>query len=182
MIHLTIYRSRAVQFQLTFDIARSNIKPYYTQRDLTMTKVKHNSYTDLTKDTTLARPQGRAMWCLLWVQWRNMSVLYRKSLYVAVCHSYCLYLSHLKPHAVAYVIQSLIRRQAYHTLRIRHRVYSVHYIDVIMTTLASQITSLAVVYSIVYSEADERKHQSSASLAFVRGIHGDRWIPRTKGK
>ena len=46
-----------------------------------------------------------------------------------------------------------------------------HYDDVIMTTLASQITSLAIVYSIVYSDADQRKHQSSASLAFVRGIH-----------
>ena len=28
----------------------------------------------------------------------------------------------------------------------------------------------------------QRKHQSSASLAFVRGIHRDRWIPRTKGQ
>ena len=46
-----------------------------------------------------------------------------------------------------------------------------HYDDVIMTTMASQITSLTVVYSIVYSDADQRKHQSSASLAFVRGIH-----------
>ena len=51
-----------------------------------------------------------------------------------------------------------------------------------MTTLASQITSLTVVYSIVYSGVDQRKHQSSASLAFVRGIHRDRWIPRTKGQ
>ena len=58
----------------------------------------------------------------------------------------------------------------------------IHYIYVIMTTVASQITSLAVVYSIVYSDADERSHQSSASLAFVRGIHRDRWIPRTKGQ
>ena len=33
-----------------------------------------------------------------------------------------------------------------------------HYIDVIMTTMASQITSLAVVYSTVYSETDQRKH------------------------
>ena len=49
-----------------------------------------------------------------------------------------------------------------------------------MTTVASQITSLTIVYSIVYS--DQRKHQSSASLAFVRGIHRDRWIPRTKGQ
>ena len=56
----------------------------------------------------------------------------------------------------------------------------IHYIDVIMTTMASQITSLAVVYSTVYSDADQRKHQSSASLAFVWGIHRDRWIPRTK--
>ena len=47
----------------------------------------------------------------------------------------------------------------------------VHYNDVIMTTIASQITSLTIVYSTVYSGADLRKHQSSASLAFMRGIH-----------
>ena len=40
-----------------------------------------------------------------------------------------------------------------------------------MTMLASQITSLTVVYSIVYSGVNQRKHQSSASLAFVREIH-----------
>ena len=40
-----------------------------------------------------------------------------------------------------------------------------------MSVIASQITSLAIVYSAVYSGADQRKHQSSASLAFVRGIH-----------
>ena len=51
-----------------------------------------------------------------------------------------------------------------------------------MTTMASQITSLTVVYSTVYSDADQRKHQSSASLAFVWGIHRDRWIPRTNGQ
>ena len=48
---------------------------------------------------------------------------------------------------------------------------SLHYSDVIMTTIASQITSLTVVYTTVYSDADQRKHQSSASLAFVWGIH-----------
>ena len=46
-----------------------------------------------------------------------------------------------------------------------------HYDDVIMTMLASQITSLTVVYSIVYSGVDQSKHQSSASLAFVQEIH-----------
>ena len=40
-----------------------------------------------------------------------------------------------------------------------------------MDAIASQITSLTIVYSMVYSHADQRKHQSSASLAFVRGIH-----------
>ena len=58
----------------------------------------------------------------------------------------------------------------------------VHYDDVIMTMLASQITSLTVVYLTIYSDADQRKHQSSASLAFVWGIHRDRWIPRTKSQ
>ena len=48
-----------------------------------------------------------------------------------------------------------------------------HYGDVIMGVLTSQITSLAIVYSTVHSRADQRKHQSSASLAFVREIH--RW-------
>ena len=46
-----------------------------------------------------------------------------------------------------------------------------HYIGVMMGTMASQITILAIVYSTVYSSADHRKHQSSASPAFVWGIH-----------
>ena len=48
-----------------------------------------------------------------------------------------------------------------------------HYNDVIMNTMASQITSLTIVYSTVYSSTDQRKHQSFASLAFMWGIH--RW-------
>ena len=40
-----------------------------------------------------------------------------------------------------------------------------------MGTVASLITSLMIVYSAVYSDADKKKYQSSASLAFVRGIH-----------
>ena len=42
-----------------------------------------------------------------------------------------------------------------------------HYSDVIISTIASQITSLTIVYSTVYSGTDQRKNQSSASLAFV---------------
>ena len=58
-----------------------------------------------------------------------------------------------------------------------------HYNDFIMSAMASQITSLTIVYSTVYSGVDQRKHQSSASLAFVRGIH--RWLvnsPHKRGK
>ena len=46
-----------------------------------------------------------------------------------------------------------------------------HYDDGIMGAIASQITSLTIVYSTDYSGADQSKHQSSASLAFVWGIH-----------
>ena len=56
------------------------------------------------------------------------------------------------------VISILARRHLY------------HYTDVIMGTMASQITSLTIVYATVF-QAHRRKHQSFASLAFVRGIH-----------
>ena len=48
-----------------------------------------------------------------------------------------------------------------------------HYSDVMMNAMAFQITIISIVYSTVCSGAYQRKHQMSASLAFVRGIH--RW-------
>ena len=48
-----------------------------------------------------------------------------------------------------------------------------HYSDVIMSAVASQITGVSIVCSTVCPGAHQRKHQSSASLAFVRGIN--RW-------
>ena len=47
------------------------------------------------------------------------------------------------------------------------------YSDVTMGAMASQITSLTIVYSTIYSGPDQRKHQSSASMTYGRGIH--RW-------
>ena len=62
----------------------------------------------------------------------------------------------------------------FHTTQVVNaEVNTFHYSDVIMGAMASQITSLIIIYSTVYSGADQRKHQSSASLAFVWGIH--RW-------
>ena len=44
-----------------------------------------------------------------------------------------------------------------------------------MGAMASQITSLTIAYSTVYWGVDQRKHQNSASQAFVRGIHRHKW-------
>ena len=54
------------------------------------------------------------------------------------------------------------------------------YSDVFMSSMAYQITSLTIVYSIVYSGADDRKRKISASLAFVRRIH--RWTVNSPHK
>ena len=51
------------------------------------------------------------------------------------------------------------------------RTWHNHYSDVTMSAIAPQTTGISIVYSIVCSGVDQRKHQSSASLAFVRGIH-----------
>ena len=58
----------------------------------------------------------------------------------------------------------------------------IHYKDVIMSTMESQITSPTFVYSTVYSGTYQRKHQSSASLALWGEFTSDWWIPRTKGQ
>ena len=55
-----------------------------------------------------------------------------------------------------------------------------HYSDVILIAIASQITGVPIVYSTVCSGADRRKHQNSASLAFVRRIH--RWPVNSPNK
>ena len=48
-----------------------------------------------------------------------------------------------------------------------------HYSDIIMSVMASQISDVSIVYWIICSGADQRNHQSSVSVAFMRGIH--RW-------
>ena len=65
---------------------------------------------------------------------------------------------------------NMCRRQSNRDISNRCVSGGVHYI---MSKMAPQITSLAIVYSTVLSATDQRKHQSTASLAFVRGIH--RW-------
>ena len=69
----------------------------------------------------------------------------------------------------AVIMNSLLWKQS--TSQWLHPARHSHYNDVIMSTIASQITNLTIVYSTVYLATDQRKHQSSASLAFVRGIY-----------
>ena len=49
-----------------------------------------------------------------------------------------------------------------------------------MSAMAYQIIGVSIVFSTVCSGADQRKHQSSAQLAFGREFPGNRWIPRPK--
>ena len=65
----------------------------------------------------------------------------------------------------------------YHSI---YKAYVLHYNDVMMSAMASQITNAMIVYSTVYSGAEQRVQQNSASPAFVRGIH--RWLLNSSHK
>ena len=68
------------------------------------------------------------------------------------------------------LLQTSLSNRFYDVMSCKSK-YFCHYGDVRMGAIASQITSLTIVYSAFYLGADQRKHQSSASLVFVRGIH-----------
>ena len=78
-------------------------------------------------------------------------------------------LSNKSSHRWVVVLQRIFNERCNHIYDVFNFLI-MHYDDVIMSTIASQITSLTIVYSTVYSGADQSKHQSSASLAFVWGI------------
>ena len=59
-------------------------------------------------------------------------------------------------------------------------VFVMHYTDIIMSAMASKKTGVSIVCSTVYSGADERKHQSSSSLAFLKRIH--QWLVHSPHK
>ena len=57
-----------------------------------------------------------------------------------------------------------------------------HYSGVIMSAVASQITSLTIVYSTVYSDADQRNIKAPCHWPLWGEFTGDRWIPPTKSQ
>ena len=102
--------------------------------------------------------------------WYSTGMCHRLQLYLILNIAY-----HPSIHE-AWVNLICFSKRGRHMFRSWLAVYSAPYhhtitYDVIMGAMASQTTSLTIVYSTVYSGADHRKHQSSASLAFVGGIH-----------
>ena len=75
----------------------------------------------------------------------------------------------------AYEVEFSLSNFVFHTLWMKislpHKL--THYSDVIMSAMAPLITGVSIVYSTVCWGTDQRKHQGSTLLAFVRGIH--RW-------
>ena len=84
-------------------------------------------------------------------------------------------MSSRNPDVLTHTVENLFmwdsRKGKIQNLILSYDITGQHYSDVIMDAVASPITSLTIVYSTVYSGADQRNHQSSASLAFVRGFH-----------
>ena len=103
----------------------------------------------------------------------HLNVKTRRVLITATCASQ---FTHHPTHAATTSIRSIPKTEghpSFPALALGHpciRSWD-HYNDVIVSAMSSLITSLTIVYSTVYPGADQRKHQHSTSLAFVRGIH-----------
>ena len=80
-------------------------------------------------------------------------------------HRYCLFCQRS--------FDSHFEKQKYLWAKDIFELFGEHYSDVIMSAMESKITGVSIVCSIVCSGVDQRKHQNSASLAFVMGMH--RW-------
>ena len=123
------------------------------------------------------------MFCTKLQNTKFVGYVYGRCISFALSHQYRAYPSNMvTARALLFVVQLIVSitfRVASLPLDIHcqckphehNKLTNHHYCDVIMVAMASQITSLTVVYSTVHAGADQRKHQSSASLAFVRWIH-----------
>ena len=83
--------------------------------------------------------------------------------------------SEIIPHEIPFLHADKKQSEPYYCFGkstvIHQDICNMYYLDVIMGAISSQITSLAIVYSAVNSGPGQRKHQSSASLAYVLWIH-----------
>ena len=109
----------------------------------------------------VARPQ----WVKIYLWWTVRAVNVMSSIARCELHLVAIYSKMATSKALQYIFHSQRAKKR----RKRFHVMTSSCCDVTMGSIASQITSITIVYSIIYS--DQRKHQSSTSLAFVRGIH-----------
>ena len=105
----------------------------------------------------------RAVYPIVSISWQSMIWRWRQARYRQPFHW---------PNDFVYLSQ-VIQPTSYRNQRCK----IFHYSDVIMGAIASQITSLTIVFSTVCSDADLRKHLSSASLAFVWEFTGTGEFP-----
>ena len=68
-----------------------------------------------------------------------------------------------------------------HDLHLCTKLSWFHYSDVITSTMASQITSLTIVYSIVYSGADQKKIKAPRHWSLCREFTSDLWLSPHRG-
>ena len=94
-----------------------------------------------------------------------------KHFWLNFCCDQILCIMFYKLDSMTFILSEMIINYKLGYISIGYWVHDMHYDDVIMGAIASQITSLTIVYSTVYSGADQSKNQSPASLAFVWGIH-----------
>ena len=80
---------------------------------------------------------------------------------------------HAQKHLMIHAAHKLLHQLMMDVIAAAGKDWLDHYNDDIVGATASQITNLTIVYSTVYSGANQRKHQCSASLIFMRRIH--RW-------
>ena len=111
-------------------------------------------------------------WINRWVNNREAGDLRRHRAHydviVITAHGWLTDVHDVDHYAMKWSVNHIVTRQKLDTQRFYPKR---HYTDVTMSPMASQITSLGIVYSTVYWGADQRKHHNSASLAFVWRIH-----------
>ena len=106
--------------------------------------------------------------------WRHCNVIYEfkmQGLHVFLSASDCYLWTWFEGYKMRSIYQFHNNVVMCNSYPIRKNLRILHYNDVIMSAMVSQITGDLMVCSTVCSGASKRKHNSSASMAFVRGIH-----------
>ena len=146
-------------------ITRLHMLSYYTYY------CNHSSKTKIRLWTHKKTPHGRDMGCLFGEFWKKNWLCYNGiALYLCWLFNLYCFICMISQLLYSYIIKSHFRCKLWTRFAVGWVVWVYHYTDVIMGTIASHITSLTIVYSTVYSDADHRKHQNSALQAFLRGI------------